>query len=90
MKVKEFIVRSNSPKLEGLKVRTPKLVVGYIFSIGNNVVFLNNVAGDQINNARLFPQVVGDNKDVYNWDIVGDDVPINCDQLTSHKYIMNN
>ena len=89
MKVRDFMRINNPVKLEGLKIRTPKSVVGYIFSIGNCVVFLNNVPGNSTDRGRLFPQVLSKDEDIKNWDIVGDDIRCNCDSLIGHKYIIN-
>jgi hypothetical protein len=88
-KVKDLFKQINNPKLEGLKVRTPKLVVGYIFSLGNCIVFLNNVSGSSTDRGRLFPQIISKNEDLKEWEIVGDNVACNCDVLTQHKYIVN-
>ena len=89
MKVKDYLNAQKSSKLEGLKVRTPKLVVGYIFSVGNCIVFLNNVLGTVLPDGRLYPQIVACNEDIQNWDIVGENVACNCDILTSQKYTFN-
>lgn len=89
MKVREFTKAYGNPKLEGLKVRTPKAVVGYIFSLGNCIVFLNNTYDRPLNDGRLYPQIVAKDEDIQNWDIVSDEVACNCDVLVQHKYIMN-
>lgn len=75
-------------ELKGLKLRTPKGVVGYYFSRFSGGVLFNAVPGENAVE-RLFPQVAAKIKDVLNWEIVGDGVRVNCDSLTSLKYTVN-
>lgn len=88
MRVKDYLAHNRINKLEGLKIRTPKLVVGYIFSVSNTVVYLSPVNGQSNPNGRLFPQVINKREDIYNWEVVNPDTPCNCDVLVQHKYIM--
>jgi len=88
MRVKEYLSVNKVNTLEGLKIRTPKLVVGYIFSVSDTVVYLNTVPGKRTDNGRLFPQVINKREDIYDWEVVNPDIPCNCDILTQHRYIM--
>jgi hypothetical protein len=76
-------------KLHGLKVRTSKNVVGFIYSIGDHTVFLNNVSGEHKNGGQLYPQILMKDEDILNWEIASDTAPCNCDVLIQHRYIMN-
>lgn len=88
MRVRQFMTLNKISKFEGLKVRTPKLVVGYIFSVANNVIYLCPSMDNKADKGRLFPQVVNSKEDVYEWEVVKADIPCNCAELTQHRYIM--
>lgn len=75
-------------KLHGLKVRTKKNVVGFVFSIGQSVVFLNNNS-EKTNQGQLYPQIVLKDEDIMDWEIASDNAPCNCDMLKDHKYTFN-
>lgn len=85
MKIKEYLNKSPKAKLEGLKVRSTNSVVGYITSIGNCIVFLNNNADGQTDRGRLYPQIIMKDEDILAWDIVDEKIACNCDILTNHK-----
>lgn len=85
MRINELL--PDSP-LQGLKVKTKKGVVGYYFSQFAQGVFLSCVK-NETNEGRLFPQVVHNFEDVQLWEVVGEDVGVNCDVLTQIQYIIN-
>lgn len=65
-------------RLEGLKVRTKRGVVGYIQSIGKNFVMLNTNPKLEIINDTLYPQIINTKKDMDLWQLVDEKFPINC------------
>lgn len=82
-------------KLNGLKLRSPKGVIGYYMGQGNNVIYLGitpepikPVEGKK-DETRLYPQIVEKQEDIMDWDVIENkDIRVNCGDLTSHKYTM--
>ena len=75
-------IKDKKGQLDGLKVKTPKGVVGYWKSQWNKGVWLSDGKSTQI-----YPQFVDDLSDALEWEITKDD--INCDKLTDLKYTDN-
>ena len=69
--------------LQGIKIKTPKGVVGYWKSQWKKGVWLNKTPSDR----RMYPQFVDDLKDCLEWEVTEDDV--NCDNLTDLIHIDN-
>lgn len=80
MKIKELPKGTN---LGGLKVKTPKGVIGYWKSQWGAGVWLSDGK-----TTRIYPQFVDKLEDVLEWDVDVTD-KINCDKLTDLKYIDN-
>lgn len=73
--------------MEGVKLKTGKGVVGYYVSSANNIVFFSDVIGEGTDVGRLFPQVVVNPDDVLDWEMTEE--AVNCESLTSLRYILN-
>jgi hypothetical protein len=92
MKVRDL---PKETKLDGLKLRSPKGVIGYYMGEGHCIVYLGitpepieaiEARGDE---TRLYPQIINDNQDIKEWDVITDkDVRVNCADLVSHKYTL--
>lgn len=88
MRVKDL--KSNTEAdLKGKKLRTTNGVIGYFFSESRSVAFFNPVPDDTAVRERLYPQVFEKREDMLEWEIVDEKVKVNCDVLTSLKYIIN-
>lgn len=92
MKIKNL---PQGTKLEGLKVKTAKGVIGYYINEGVCIVFLATTPKPKIpiegrtDETRLYPQIVSKQEDIQEWDVITDDkILVNCKDLTSHKYTM--
>jgi len=83
--------------LVGLKVKTVRGVIGYYNQGGNCMVFLSPskdmdmvVTESKRDETRLYPQIVEKDEDVLEWEIIdNEDIKCNCQDLTSHKHIIN-
>ena len=78
MKLKEL----KDINLGGIKVKTPKGIIGYWKSQYNGGVWLS----DGIS-TRIYPQFVNSLKDCLEWEITEEEV--NCNILTGLEYIDN-
>jgi hypothetical protein len=80
MKIKELPKDTN---LGGLKVKTPKGVVGFWKSQWQVGVWLSDGESSQV-----YPQFVNELEEVLEWEVNVDDGP-NCHKLTDLEYIDN-
>jgi len=96
MRIKDLPIDQRN-NLIGLKVRTARGVIGFVNQSGHCVIFLSSskdvnmmVAEAKKDENRLYPQIIEKDEDVLEWEIVkNDDVKCNCQELTSHKHIVN-
>lgn len=80
MKIKDL---EKGTSLGGLKVKTPKGVVGFWKSQWETGIWLSNGETSQI-----YPQFVIELEDVLGWEVNIEDEP-NCHKLTGLEYIDN-
>lgn len=81
MKIKDL---EKGQSLGGIKVKTPKGVVGYWKSQWNKGVWLSDG-----NSTRIYPQFVNQLTDCFEWDIASDTDKVNCHIRTEMGYIDN-
>ena len=77
MKLKELTI-----SLDGVKVKTPKGVIGYWKSQWQKGVWLSDGKS-----TRIYPQFVDDLKDCLEWEVTEEKV--NCHKKTDLKHIEN-
>lgn len=75
-------IKNHKGNLEGLKVKTPKGVVGFWKSQWQQGVWFSD--GES---TRIYPQFVDDLKDCLEWEITNDD--INCNEKVDVKFTDN-
>lgn len=77
-------LKNHKGNLGGLKVKTPKGVVGYWRSQWEKGVWLGDGKSD-----RIYPQFVDNLKDCLEWDVAESSDKVNCDKLIDMQYIDN-
>jgi hypothetical protein len=97
MRIKD-LPEDKKADLVGLKVKTPKGVVGYFNQSGNCVIFLSSipdvsmVVESKKDENRLYPQIVEKDEDILEWEVIDvekNDIKCNCQVLTGHRHIVN-
>lgn len=78
MKLKAF-----KGNLNGIKIKTPKGVIGFWKSHWNAGVWLTETE----TSTRIYPQFINDLQDVLEWEITEEDS--NCHKLLDMEYIDN-
>ena len=79
MRVKDY-----KGSLYGLKVKTPKGVIGYWKSQWNKGVWLSDGK-----TSRIYPQFVDELKDCLEWDVAEENEKVNCDKKLEMAFIDN-
>lgn len=80
MKLKDI----KDKNLNGIKIKTPKGVIGYWKSQWQAGVWLTDGKSD-----RIYPQFVDNLKDCLEWEIAADNEKVNCHKLLDMVYIDN-
>ena len=81
MKIKDL---EKGKSLDGVKIKTPKGVIGYWKSQWQKGVWLSDGKS-----SRVYPQFVDSLKDCLEWEIASDKEKINCHKLRDMKYTDN-
>ena len=81
MKIKDL---EKGKSLDGVKIKTPKGVIGYWKSQWQKGVWLTDGKSSQIH-----PQFVDNLKDCMEWEIASDTENVNCHELRDMEYIDN-
>lgn len=82
----------NDTDLVGLKVKTSKGVIGYVYSMteDRSMVFLNNLQGELRYQGRLYPQILLHPDRIMQWEVIQDEsIPCNCHIKTDIRYTSN-